>query len=93
MQWVNQVNYYNNDTINEAHLIGRHDLIFLRIKTMHRCRNYNKKNNNNNNNNDNNNNNNNNKMVMITITTTTIVVMVIIILVIIIMPVLNPNRL
>ena len=92
MQWVNQVNYYNNDTINEAHLIGRHDLIFLRIKTMHRCRNYNKKNNNNNNN-DNNNNNNNNKMVMITITTTTIVVMVMIILVIIIMPVLNPNRL
>ena len=89
MQWVNQVNYYNNDTINEAHLIGRHDLIFLRIKTMHRCRNYNKKNNNN----DNNNNNNNNKMVMITITTTTIVVMVMIILVIIIMPVLNPNRL
>ena len=89
MQWVNQVNYYNNDTINEAHLIGRHDLIFLRIKTMHRCRNYNKKNNNN----DNNNNNNNNKMVMITITTTTIVVMVIIILVIIIMPVLIPNRL
>ena len=89
MQWVNQVNYYNNDTINEAHLIGRHDLIFLRIKTVHRCRNYNKKNNNN----DNNNNNNNNKMVMITITTTTIVVMVIIILVIIIMPVLIPNRL
>ena len=89
MQWVNQVNYYDNDTINEAHIIGKHDLIFLRIKTMHRCRNYNKKNNNN----DNNNNNNNNKMVMITITTTTIVVMVIIILVIIIMPVLIPNRL
>ena len=92
MQWVNQVNYYDNDTINEAHIIGKHDLIFLRIKTMHRCRNYNKKNDNNNDSN-NNNNNNNNKMVMITITTTTIVVMVIIILVITIIPVLIPNRL
>ena len=91
MQWVNQVNYYDNDTINEAHIIGKHDLIFLRIKTMHRCRIYNKKNDNNND--SNNNNNNNNKMVMITITTTTIVVMVIIILVITIIPVLIPNRL
>ena len=32
MQWVNQVNYYDNDTINEAHIIGRHDPIFLKTK-------------------------------------------------------------
>ena len=33
MQWVHQVNYYDNDTINEAHIIGRHDPIFLRTKS------------------------------------------------------------